>query len=116
MEALTSVLDTRDHETHGHSVRVVVLALLIADRIGLTQKQRQAVMFGGLLHDIGKIGIPDAILFKPGPLTPEEMKSMKRHVEIGYQMVRGVSLLSGAENVILHHHERWDENRLPDGT
>ena len=115
MEALTSALDTRDHETHGHSIRVVVLALAIGERIGLTTEQRRAIIFGGLLHDIGKIGIPDAILFKPGPLTPDEMKTMKEHVEIGHRMVHGVRVLDGAGNVILYHHERWDGRGYPVG-
>lgn len=115
MDALTVALDTRDHETHGHSVRVVALALAIADRLKLSPKERQNLILGGILHDIGKIGIPDSILYKQEPFTPEEWSVMKRHTEIGYRMVHRVPLLHDCSKVILHHHERWDGTGYPFG-
>lgn len=115
MDALIVALDMRDHETYGHAVRVVALALVIAERLGLSQHQKENLILGGLLHDIGKIAIPDSILYKPEPLTEEEWEEMKKHPAIGYRMVQRVKMLKDCSPVILHHHERWDGTGYPMG-
>lgn len=115
MDAFIVALDTRDHETHGHAIRVVALALAIGERMGCTPEQRHATIWGGLLHDIGKIGVPDSILRKPGALTGEERHVMMQHTVIGYRMVRRVRVLQEATNVVLYHHERWDGTGYPSG-
>ena len=115
LDTLGEALDSRDRETQGHSIRVVLLSLALADAIGLPPKQKQVLAWGALLHDLGKIGIPDSILHKPGPLSPEERKIMQRHVEIGYRMVRRSRLFSPCAQVVLHHHEHWDGTGYPFG-
>lgn len=115
LQALTSALDMRDGETYGHSRRVVGYSLAIGARLGLDRREMQTLAWGALLHDLGKIAIPDLILFKPGPLTPSERASMNEHVTIGYQMVQNITFLSRAASVIRHHHERYDGTGYPDG-
>ena len=113
--ALTSALDARDRETEGHSRRVVEYTRIIAVRLGVGEHDLGLISRGALLHDIGKIGVPDAILHKPGPLTEEEWEVMRRHPRIGEQMVAGVEHLAEARTIILHHHERWDGGGYPFG-
>jgi putative nucleotidyltransferase with HDIG domain len=115
LDALIVALDTRDHETQGHAIRVVALALAITDRLDCSPAIRRAITWGGLLHDIGKIGVPDSILRKPGPLTDTERQQMMQHAEVGYRMVRRVRILQEATRVVLHHHERWDGQGYPFG-
>jgi putative two-component system response regulator len=115
LEALGSAIDTRDVGTHSHSRRVRGYTLLIARAHGLPQPEMRDLEHGVLLHDIGKIGIPDSILLKPGPLTPDEWKVMQRHPEIGRQIIEKIPFLKGAVPVVYHHHERWDGTGYPLG-
>jgi putative nucleotidyltransferase with HDIG domain len=113
--ALTHALDARDKETEGHSRRVVEYTRLVAVALGIEGDALKLLCHGALLHDIGKIGVPDAILHKPGPLTEEEWQVMRRHPEIGALMVEEVEYLTEARRIILHHHERWDGRGYPLG-
>ena len=115
LEALTAALDVRDRDTEGHSRRVAALALAIGREMGLGPQQLQALYRGGLLHDIGKIGIPDRILHKPGPLDEAEWAVMRRHPTLGFQVLRGIDFLMAGSEVVLHHHERYDGRGYPAG-
>lgn len=115
MEALLAALDTRDTETEGHSERVAAYTMMMAQRLGLSQEELTSIERGALLHDIGKIGVPDSILYKPGPLDDEEWVIMKQHPVIGYRMCMKVGLLQPAAPIVLHHHERWDGKGYPYG-
>lgn len=115
LEALTRALELRDHETEGHSRRVVQYTQSLAKKLGVPEQQMAAMMRGALLHDIGKIGIPDHILRKPGPLTADEWDIMKAHTRNGYEMLRPIEFLRDAAPIILHHHERFDGTGYPDG-
>jgi cyclic di-GMP phosphodiesterase len=113
LEALGSALDTRDVGTEAHSRRVHGYALAIADKYGVPQENMRDLAHGVLLHDIGKIGIPDSILLKPGPLTPEEWKVMRTHPEIGKRLIEGIPFLRGAVPIVYSHHEKWDGSGYP---
>jgi response regulator RpfG family c-di-GMP phosphodiesterase len=115
LEALGSAIDTRDLGTHAHSRRVRGYSLTIARAHGVPEEDLRDLEHGVLLHDIGKIGIPDAILLKPGPLTPAEWKTMRTHPEIGKRVVEQIPFLKGAVPVVYHHHERWDGTGYPLG-
>jgi cyclic di-GMP phosphodiesterase len=115
LEALGSALDTRDIGTEAHSRRVHGYSLATAREYGLPDDQLVDLAHGVLLHDIGKIGIPDAILLKPGPLTPDEWATMRRHPEIGKRLIEGIPFLRGAIPIVYHHHERWDGSGYPTG-
>lgn len=113
--ALSTALDSRDTETVGHSQRVVSYVSAIAGQLGLIDDELPGLLNGALLHDVGKIGVPDAILRKQGPLTMDEWAIMRRHPEDGYRMLRHIGFLSNALPVVLHHHERYDGTGYPDG-
>jgi len=113
LEALGSALDSRDVGTESHSRRVHGYALATARAYGVPEADIPDLEHGVLLHDIGKIGIPDAILLKPGPLTPEEWKTMRRHPEIGKRLIENVPFLFGAIPIIYCHHEKWDGSGYP---
>lgn len=115
LQALTAALETRDAETHGHSERVVTYSLRLGREYGLTGPQVKALEFGSLLHDIGKIGVPDAILRKPAKLTDEEWVRMREHPMHGQQILRGIKFLEGAARVVAQHHEKWDGSGYPLG-
>jgi response regulator RpfG family c-di-GMP phosphodiesterase len=115
LEALGSAIDTRDLGTHAHSRRVRGYSLAIARAYGMSEIDLRDLEHGVLLHDIGKFGIPDAILLKPGPLTPAEWKIMRTHPEIGRQLVEQIPFLRGAVPIVYHHHERWDGTGYPLG-
>jgi putative nucleotidyltransferase with HDIG domain len=115
LKALTSALETRDSETHGHSERVVTYSLRLGREYGLTSEKLKALEFGSLLHDIGKIGVPDSILRKPGKLTEEEWVKMREHPVHGQQILRGIEFLEGAAKVVAQHHEKWDGSGYPLG-
>jgi putative nucleotidyltransferase with HDIG domain len=108
-------LDARDRETEGHSIRVSRLACMLAETLGLSSDQLKALERGSLLHDIGKIGITDTILHKPGKLTEEEWKIMRIHPDIGSRIVEGIPFLQETLPVIRYHHERWDGSGYPNG-
>lgn len=115
LAALTSSLDARDRETEGHSARVGRIACRLGEELGLTPKQVKALERGALLHDIGKIGVSDAILLKPGPLSEEEWRIMHMHPEIGARILGRVPFLSETTPVIRYHHEHWDGSGYPLG-
>ncbi|MDZ4800661.1 MAG: response regulator, partial [Bryobacteraceae bacterium] len=115
MEALVTALDVRERETQNHSRRVSNIALALAQAIGLDRELCRIVRQGALLHDIGKIGIPDSILLRAGPLSPPEWEVMRRHPEIGHRILAGVDGLREAAVLVLAHHERWDGSGYPHG-
>ncbi|HKJ37926.1 MAG TPA: HD domain-containing phosphohydrolase [Anaerolineales bacterium] len=115
LKALMSALDARDRETEGHSMRVSQLACLLGEKIGLNGDQLKALERGALLHDIGKIGISDTILHKPGKLTEDEWKIMRMHPEIGARIVERIPFLQESMSVVRYHHERWDGSGYPLG-
>jgi putative nucleotidyltransferase with HDIG domain len=117
LEALVAALDARDQETKGHSLRVSRYMLEIAREMGVVEGTQEWVDMqrGSLLHDVGKIGVSDAILLKPGKLTDDEWELMRKHPEIGYHMLRQVKFLQGPAEIILAHHERWDGQGYPKG-
>src|SRR3984893_3760006 len=115
LQALTAALETRDAETHGHSERVVTFSLRLGREYGLNAPNMKALEFGSLLHDIGKIGVPDAILRKPAKLTEEEWERMREHPLHGQQILRGIEFLKRASRVVAQHHEKWDGSGYPLG-
>jgi putative nucleotidyltransferase with HDIG domain len=115
LKALTAALETRDSETHGHSERVVSYSLRLGREYGLSSEEMKALEFGSLLHDIGKIGVPDSILRKPAKLTEEEWVRMREHPLHGQQILRGIEFLQGAARVVAQHHEKWDGTGYPFG-
>ena len=108
LEALGAAIDLRDAATEGHSRRVCRFALQIAKAMGLSEAQHKTIAMGAYLHDIGKLGLPDGILLKPGPLTAEERVFMQQHVQTGYDLVKQIPFLADAAELIRTHHERYD--------
>ena len=115
LKALAAALETRDHETHGHSERAVSFSLRLGRELQLSGEQMRALEFGSLLHDIGKIGVPDAILHKPAKLDDEEWVSMRQHPVHGQQILQSIEFLGGAARVVGQHHEKWDGTGYPLG-
>jgi response regulator RpfG family c-di-GMP phosphodiesterase len=115
LKALTAALETRDAETHGHSERVVTFSLRLGRELGLDRAQMTALEFGSLLHDIGKIGVPDAILRKPAKLDEDEWAKMREHPLHGQAILNEIEFLEGAARVVAQHHERWDGSGYPLG-
>lgn len=115
LDALVNALDAREHETSDHSQRVVRFTLAIAGRMGISGPELDQIGRGALLHDIGKIGVPDSILLKPGPLTPPEWAEMRRHPEVGYQILAAIAFLAPAAKIVLSHQERFDGLGYPRG-
>jgi len=113
--SLAHAIEARDRFTERHVQRVADHAVRLAERAGFKESQLTAVRHGGILHDIGKIGVPDHILNKPGPLTPDEFEIMKRHPVVGYQICEPLRSLAGALPLIRHHHEKLDGSGYPDG-
>jgi putative nucleotidyltransferase with HDIG domain len=117
LEALVNALDARDQETKGHSIRVSHYMMDIAREVGVKEGTPEWIDMqrGSLLHDVGKIGVSDSILLKPGKLTDDEWTLMRKHPDIGYNMLRQVKFLQGPAEIILAHHERWDGKGYPKG-
>lgn len=113
MEALGRAIAKRDSDTGTHNYRVAWIAASIAERMGLKGNAMQALITGSFLHDVGKIGIPDAILLKPGKLDDAELTIMRTHVEQGESIVNGIGWLSGASAVVAGHHEKWNGSGYP---
>jgi putative nucleotidyltransferase with HDIG domain len=113
--ALVATLDARDRYTAGHSAAVAIYARDIAGRMGLDEHQQHLAYLCGLVHDIGKIGLPAGLLEKPGALTLEERREMQRHSEIGERILANVDTYSEIAGVVRHHHERVDGHGYPDG-
>lgn len=115
LTALVRSLDAREKEVGSHSERVMNYTLLLARHIGIGEPDLTIISKGALLHDIGKIGISDNILLKPGKLTPEEWVEMKKHPQVGYEILNDIKFLKGASEFILSHHERFDGMGYPNG-
>ncbi len=115
MEALARAIDARDSSTYGHSARVAAISVEIADELHLPEKDREALRRAALLHDIGKIGVEDKVLRKPGPLNEVEREDMREHPRIGYDMLKGLPFIRESLPGILYHHERWDGAGYPSG-
>ena len=115
LRALGAAIDLRDSETAGHSQRVCRYSLEIARALGWPEPELGSLARGAYLHDIGKLGIPDGILLKPGPLTSEEHQLMQQHVQIGFTLVKDIPFLADAADVVLMHHERFDGGGYPHG-
>ena len=114
-EGLISALDYRDSETQWHSRRVSLYAKRLAQQVGVHEPELTVVEHGALLHDIGKIGVSDRVLLKPGPLTPEEWVEMKKHPELGWLLLQRVDYLKAAAAIVLQHQEKWDGTGYPCG-
>jgi PAS domain S-box-containing protein len=115
IEGWVLALDLRDRETEGHTQRVTEMTLRLARELGCTDEELIHIRRGALLHDMGKMGIPDEILQKPGPLTDEEWVVMRRHPQYAYQMLSPISYLTQALIIPYYHHERWDGSGYPHG-
>jgi putative nucleotidyltransferase with HDIG domain len=115
LDSLIAALDLRDTETLWHSRRVASYSRRLAKALGLGAREVDDVERGALLHDIGKIGVRDAILRKPGKLTPAEWEEMKQHAMLGYRLLEGIDYLAAARTIVLQHQERWDGLGYPAG-
>jgi response regulator RpfG family c-di-GMP phosphodiesterase len=115
LEGWAKALELRDRETVGHAHRVIEMTLRVADKIGIRGEAMQHIRRGALLHDIGKMGIPDSILLKPGPLTPAEWEIMRQHPAHAYEMLKTIDYLTPALEIPYCHHERWDGKGYPQG-
>jgi putative nucleotidyltransferase with HDIG domain len=115
IRALSSTVDAKDHHTQGHSQRVSDYSLRIAESLGLAERELEVIKYAALLHDIGKIAIPDDIIKKPSSLTPEEFEQVKQHPIIGAKIIKEIDSLAPMVPIILHHHERFDGKGYPDG-
>jgi response regulator RpfG family c-di-GMP phosphodiesterase len=113
LEALGAAIDLRDSPTAGHSRRVFLYSMELAKSIGGLEQEIRSIAMGAWLHDIGKLAIPDRVLLKPGPLTDSEWEIMRRHARIGYELVKTISFLAGAAEIVLTHHERFDGSGYP---
>lgn len=110
---LSNTIDARDSYTRGHSERVAEYAGLVAKELHWGDEQVELIKYVGLLHDVGKVGIRDSILKKPGPFTAEEYEEMKKHAEIGADIIQGMKFLGKGQEWVRHHHERWDGTGFP---
>ena len=112
---LVAALDLREHNTRLHSQRVREYTELIADRLDVDEKMKREIGFGALLHDVGKIAVPDQILLKPGKLTDQEWDEMRKHPEAGYRIVKRIGFLKDAAEIVYTHHEQFDGSGYPRG-
>ena len=115
VRALASAVEARDAYTGRHAERVAAYGLALAEIYGMRLGDQPEIEFGFLLHDVGKVAVPDSILFKPGPLTAAERLVMEQHPVTGCEIVREIEFLGAARDVIRSHHERWDGGGYPDG-
>ncbi len=115
IRALVQAVDIKDGYTRGHSERVGRASMMIARELGMDDERVEVLRFAGILHDVGKLGVPTRLLTKNGPLTPEERRVIELHPEYGHEMVRGISFLGEARAAVLHHHERLDGSGYPYG-
>ena len=111
--ALARTVEARDHYTEKHLRRVADRSVEIARRMGMSPRDVEGVRLGGLLHDVGKIAVPDRLLLKPGPLSEDEFAQIRMHPETGAEIVRPLTAFDGPEPAVLHHHERFDGNGYP---
>jgi putative nucleotidyltransferase with HDIG domain len=115
IRALVQAVDIKDGYTRGHSERVGQASMMIARELGMDDERVEVLRFAGILHDVGKLGVPTRLLRKDGPLTPEERRVIELHPEYGHEMVRGIGFLGEARAAVLHHHERLDGTGYPYG-
>ena len=115
VDALGAAIDLRDEQTAGHSRRVCLYSIKLLKAMNGSLQQLKSLSIGAILHDIGKLGISDAILLKPGALTINERRIMQCHVQIGYDLIKRIPFLADAAQIILMHHERWDGSGYPRG-
>lgn len=115
LEAMVRALDLREKETGFHSYRVTEYSVTLARKMDIQDDEVSVIAKGALLHDIGKIGVPDNILLKPGKLTDEEWEIMKKHPQLGYDMLKNIDFLEDAAKIVLHHHEHYDGKGYPHG-
>ncbi|MEJ7892148.1 MAG: HD domain-containing phosphohydrolase [Solirubrobacteraceae bacterium] len=115
VRALANAVEARDAYTGRHAERVAAYGLAIARAAGLDPVDFPEMEFGFLLHDVGKVAVPDAILFKPAALLPAELAIMRTHPVVGWEILREIDFLGPAKLVVRHHHERWDGDGYPDG-
>jgi response regulator RpfG family c-di-GMP phosphodiesterase len=113
--ALVAALDHREHETSDHSQRVVRYTVAVAKRLGIKGQELDDIARGALLHDIGKIGVPDAILLKPGKLTPEEWVEMRKHPQMGFDIIESIPFLKVPAEIVLSHQEMFNGRGYPRG-
>ncbi|MBI4604119.1 MAG: HD-GYP domain-containing protein [Planctomycetes bacterium] len=116
VSAMALAMEARDPYTQGHCLRVRHLTRRILERLGMPPRDRASAETAALLHDLGKIGVPDAILYKDGPLTPEERSRLMLHVDIGVEILAPVAEMEDVSLLVRHHHERFDGSGYPDGT
>lgn len=115
VKTLISVINAKDRYTYGHSERVVLYSRLMADKLNLSKEDKENLIYGAYMHDIGKINIPKEVLMKKMPLTNEEWEMLKQHPENGVEIIKNIDSLSGAIPIILHHHERYNGKGYPYG-
>jgi putative two-component system response regulator len=115
IKALASALEARDTYTQGHSMRVTQYSLLVGEKLSLTKKEMEKLRLAGLLHDVGKIGVKEQVLNKPGKLTPEEYEQIKIHSQLSVKILQPVITDEEVIDIIRHHHERWDGDGFPYG-
>lgn len=115
IECLTTAMDAKDSYTSGHSNRVADMSFQIAKAMGIKGSRLETIHLAAHLHDIGKIGIPEEILNKREKMLPEEWAEIKRHPEIGYNILKKSRYMREISEIVLHHHERWDGNGYPSG-
>jgi len=115
LDAMVAALDAREHEPESHSKRVSEGAAVLASSLGVETELMEAIRRGAMLHDIGKIGIPDSILLKPGKLTGPEWVEMRKHPQIGFWILDGIEVLTPARQIVLTHHENFDGSGYPAG-
>jgi putative two-component system response regulator len=113
--ALANAIEARDAATHGHCERLATLACWLGEQAGVSSEELQTIRLGAILHDVGKIGIPDRILLKPGPLEVDELEIMQSHTIVGYRLLEPLPMLGAVRPIVRHHHERWDGAGYPDG-
>lgn len=113
--ALTLLLDLKDLKTGMHATRLAEWAVRVGEELGLGEEELRDIEYASMLHDIGKVGVPDQILFKPGRLTDDEFEQIKKHPEYGWAILRAVPGLESVSLVVLHHHERMDGRGYPAG-
>ncbi|MCA9275275.1 MAG: HD domain-containing protein [Phycisphaerales bacterium] len=115
VKALSAAIDAKDQYTQGHSERVAMLSAMLASRVGFSDEEAERIRISGLVHDVGKIGVPESVLCKPSRLTDEEFEMIKRHPTIGYEIIKDIPDLQDVLPGVLHHHERWDGRGYPGG-
>ena len=114
MTSLAYAIDAKDQYTQGHSQKVSAYAALLAEALGMSETEVEEVRLGAVLHDVGKVGIPEQILNKSGPLNPEEWETMKTHVTFGGKLLEPLEALERIRQMVLHHHEFFDGSGYPE--